>query len=157
DSDDALPVISWRAGPAATGMSQTDTIPPNALEPVELKLTVADERVYLSLAGTLFGWVHVEKLELDIPPGEVAAEAGDSPTLYQRRRCRVAAATLSVDDSGLESLAFRLARELGERAGGELRLRVLEGIVEISGQIRVGERAAELTARARLEEANGGA
>src|SRR5262249_45578969 len=118
-------MISCRADPPPTGMTDTPTPFYSPLYPPQRRLTVARERAYLAVAGTLFGWVHVDRLELEIPPGELAVDPEDAPALYQRRRCRVAAAALSIDDAGLESLAFRLTRELGERAGGELRLRVL--------------------------------
>jgi tetratricopeptide (TPR) repeat protein len=90
-----------------------------------------------------------------VPPLDAPAVATDAPHRFQRRRCRVSAATLAVDDSGLQALAWSLGPGLGGVGLDEVRLRVLEGAIEVSARVRVGERGAAVTARAYVAEEAG--
>src|SRR5262245_29207474 len=79
----------------------------------EMSLSVVDGRGVVSLAPkTLFGWLHVDRLELEIPAGGGPIEPGDPAERYQRRRCLVTGASLAVDEAGLGAMASAARAEL---------------------------------------------
>src|SRR5262245_2994620 len=131
-------------------------LPAPSDSPLHLALRADGERVLLASAekASLDG-VSVDRLELEVPGAE-SAEGG--VRRYQHRRCRVAAAGLAVDDDGLEALLR--ARSAAARAVGfdELRVRALEGFLQLAGRLRPHDDAAggELTARAYLAPAGRG-
>jgi tetratricopeptide (TPR) repeat protein len=118
----------------------------------DLTLAVADGRAVVSVgAQSLFGWMRLERLELEVPAVGDTARTGDRPERFQRRRCRVLSASLSVDDAGLESLSWRLAATLSDAGFDEVRMRILDGAVALAGRVRVGARSADFTARLTLD------
>ena len=111
-------------------------------------LQVAGERAALVLRDRdFFGWLRVERLELEIPGLSFPMDLSGGAGRFQRRRCRVTRAVLALDDAGLGALLQARAASLATAGFEDVRGRILDGGVELSGRARVGERAAEFTAR----------
>jgi hypothetical protein len=124
----------------------------NAPQTPDFALRVEDGRGALVLADeTFFGWLRVDRLELEIPNVSFPLDVAGGAARFQRRRCRVAGARLSVDDRALEALIRARAAGLGAAGFDDVRLRLLEDAVEISARARVDERSADFTARGWVE------
>src|SRR5262245_46143469 len=122
-------------------------------DPIAFDLSVKDGRGLLLLVDrTLHGWLKVARLELEIPELAFPLDVAGGPVRFQRRRCRLRAAELVLDDGALAELLRARGAALGAAGFDEVRARVLEGTIELSGRARRGERRAELTVRAQLRE-----
>lgn len=105
-------------------------------------LTMASPR-----AGSV---VSVDELVLEIP--ELGSEAPPGhPDAYQRRRGRLTLAQLSLDEARADAMIWERAAELGAAGFDDVRVRLLEGALELTGRARVDDRAADLTARVLVE------
>ena len=94
--------------------------------------------------------VSVDELVLEIP--ELGAEAPPGhPDAYQRRRGRLTLAQLSLDEARADAMIWERAAELGAAGFDDVRVRLLEGALELTGRARVDDRAADLTARVLIE------
>src|SRR5687767_13280032 len=81
----------------------------------------------LALTGeTVLGWVHVDKLELEIPEGDgVAFDPGVPAERYQRRRTQLVLAALRVDPRAIEARVAAAAAPLALHGVTALTARVL--------------------------------
>src|SRR5262245_41891026 len=111
-------------------------------------LQVAGERATLVLRErSFFGWLRVERLELEIPGLSFPMDLSGGAGRFQRRRCRLTPATIAIDDAGLATLLRARAAALATAGFDDVHGRLLDGAIELSGRARAGERAAEFTAR----------
>ncbi|MBI4509029.1 MAG: tetratricopeptide repeat protein [Deltaproteobacteria bacterium] len=126
--------------------------PENDVRPLELEVQDGAGFPRLVLATrALAGGPWIENLELAVPCPNALASAFANPKRLQRRRLRVLGARLVLDDRSIESLLWSRADRLAAAGFDEVRVRILEGILEISGRARVDDRAADVTGRAWLE------
>src|SRR5262249_17813832 len=131
------------------------TLVPEAPSPSKSKnelphfeIQVGDGRGLLLLRPrTFFGWLRVESLQLSIPEVQFPLDITGGMAQFQRQRCPVLEANVSVERGGLAELVQRRASLLQaagfEQVGVELGA---EGI-ELSAQVRLREWAADLMVR----------
>src|SRR5262245_48249281 len=125
----------------------------DATDPIAFDLSVKDGRGLLSLANrTVHGWLKVARLELEIPELAFPVDLAGGARKWKRRRCRLLAVELVVDDAALAEMVRARGPALGTVGFDEVRARVLEGTIELSGRVRRGDRRAEITLRVQLRE-----
>ena len=121
-----------------------------AVARLTFSVTQTQGRELLLLADTLlFGWVRVERLELELP-ARAADLAPATPARDRLRRASVIAAALAIDDAGLEALLALCAPQLGAIGCEELRVRLVDRELDVGARIRAGDRVADLTMAVRL-------
>jgi tetratricopeptide (TPR) repeat protein len=98
-----------------------------------------------------FGWLQVDRLELEIPHVAFPLHLTGGALRFQRRRCRVANATLAIDDRALSAWLRGQAEALLSALFDEVHIRLLDGHAEISGRTRCQDRHADFTARVYAE------
>src|SRR4051812_7971439 len=65
-------------------------------------------------ASSSRGWLRVDRLELEIPNVSFPLDVAGGAVRFQKKRCRVASGTFSVDDAALEALVVARAPRLLE-------------------------------------------
>src|SRR5688572_2302946 len=100
---------------------------------------------------TFFGWLRVERLELEIPNVRLPVDVSGGADRFQKRRCKVMGATLALDERAVEALLWGRAGDLGAAGFDDVKVRLLEGAAEVSGRARVDDRTADFTCRAYFE------
>src|SRR6185503_14444776 len=122
--------------------------PPDQLPTLTFALRVQDDRAAAVAGGWNAGPALVEYLEIEIPNVSFPLDLEGGATRFQRRRGRFGQATLSVAGAALDETATAVGAELAARGIHDLRLRILDGAIEVSARIVFEDRAADLTARA---------
>ncbi|HEY3356183.1 MAG TPA: hypothetical protein VGQ83_23225, partial [Polyangia bacterium] len=135
-------------------MPPESSAPAEHLEPspnaVGFSLSFVEGKGVLGLGPRRLGaLLTCERLELEIPgltfPFDVSGGAGR----FQSRRCAVRQARLTLDEGPLAAHLARDPRVAAAGFGG-LEARLRDGGVELAGRVRLGDAAAELTARGYL-------
>src|SRR5690349_16845269 len=126
-------------------MQDTQAGPPKSTDPLGFSARSDEGRVLLALPERTVGGLRLARLEL-LVPGALPSDALAGPARFQRRRCRVLRAELAVDDEGLANLIRARAPALVEAGFDELRARLTEAGIAITGRARGKNGTAELTA-----------
>ncbi len=114
-------------------------------------LRVAEDTTRLSLhEREFFGWLHIERLELELPGGDPLANSGQNPEVFQRRRARVRIASLRIDQRDLDRFIATRGAILADLGADELHLRCCDGYIAVAARVRDGAHVADLTARVYL-------
>jgi lipopolysaccharide biosynthesis regulator YciM len=115
---------------------------------LEFEIQVEDGSGLLLLRPKrLFGWLAVERLELQIPNVTFPLDITGGMAQFRAQRCRVLACALRVDGEGLTALLQARAAPLGAAGFSDLRARAHAGALELGGVARVGADEAELVVR----------
>lgn len=102
----------------------------------------------LSLEDQLFfGWLRVDRLELDVPGLRLPVDLTAGPEIFQRQRTRVRVASLRVDQRDLDRFVARKAAALAELGVDELHVRTCDGHLAAECRVRQGTHVADLTFR----------
>ena len=99
---------------------------------------------------TLFGFLHLDRLELEIPNLELPIDLSAGPELFQRRRTRVSAALLRMQQRDLEVVVEAARAKLRRRGIDHVVLRSADGYLSLGAQVRDAAQVGELTARVHL-------
>jgi hypothetical protein len=92
---------------------------------LEFEIQVEDGAGLLLLRPrALFGWLHVERLELQIPNVKFPLDITGGMAQFRSQRCRVMACSLKLDGEGLRKLLEARAAPLQAAGFSELRARV---------------------------------
>ena len=97
-----------------------------------------------------FGWLHVDRLELDVPDLPLPFDLSGGPEKLQRRRTRVRSAALHLDQRSIDRLVARAAARLDNLGVDLLRARVRDGFVSFAARVREGSAAADVSFRCYL-------
>lgn len=101
---------------------------------------------------SLFGWLRVERLELEVPGvGLEPGAALPAPETFQRRRARVRTASLGIDAAGVQRFVAERRQRPGQIAGAsdvdDLEVRLHEGYLSLAARVREPKSAADITFR----------
>ncbi len=102
---------------------------------------------------TLFGWLQVERLELEVPDLAFPVDLAAGPERFQRRRTRLAVASLRIDQRDLDRLIAGQGPLLAELGVDQLRVHCDDGYLAVSGRVRDKEQVADITFRVYLTAA----
>ncbi len=98
----------------------------------------------------LFGWLHVDRLELDLPGGP---EAGAPASRYQRRRTLVRIASLRVDQAAIDARVEAAAAALAGHGITGVAARATDGAIAISARVADGLASSDVSFRVVLTAA----
>ncbi|HWM86590.1 MAG TPA: hypothetical protein VNO33_12150, partial [Kofleriaceae bacterium] len=104
---------------------------------------------------TFFGWLHLDRLELEVPDLRLPVDLAAGPETFQRYRTRARQADLRMEQSDLDRFVAERAPALGELGVEELRILACDGHLSLSARVREAGQVAELTARVYLEASAG--
>ncbi|HTE52432.1 MAG TPA: tetratricopeptide repeat protein [Kofleriaceae bacterium] len=104
---------------------------------------------------TFFGWLRLERLELEVPDLRLPVDLAVGPEAFQRHRTRARHADLRMEQADLDRFVARHAHALGDLGVEELRVLACDGHLNLGARVREAGQAAELTARVYLEAAQG--
>ncbi|HUS66104.1 MAG TPA: hypothetical protein VMZ28_16240, partial [Kofleriaceae bacterium] len=96
---------------------------------------------------TFFGWLHLDRLELDVPNLRLPVDLATGAEAFQRHRTRARAAALRMEQQDLDRFVAGRSRALEELGVEELRLACSDGSLGLSGRVREAGQAADFTAR----------
>ncbi|HTM19738.1 MAG TPA: hypothetical protein VL172_04500, partial [Kofleriaceae bacterium] len=102
-----------------------------------------------------FGWLGVERLELEVPGLELPVDLTAGPERFQRRRTRVRIAALRLEQRDIDRLVAARAAAAAEVGIDRVQVRVREGFLAVAARAREGAHAADLTARIHLIAGSG--
>src|SRR5678816_4295856 len=112
---------------------------------LEFEIQVEDGAGLLLLRPrTLFGWLRVERLELQIPNVKFPLDITGGMAQFRAQRCRVMACSLKLDGDGVAKLLEARAAPLASAGFTEVRARVGTMRAELGGWARVGGERCEL-------------
>ncbi len=115
---------------------------------LEFEIQVEDGSGLLLLRPrTLFGWLKVERLELQIPNVTFPLDITGGMAQFRAQRCNLLACTLAVDAAGAAELLYARAAPLAAAGFTELRARAGDASFELGGVARVGAERAEIVIR----------
>jgi Tfp pilus assembly protein PilF len=98
----------------------------------------------------VFGWLHVDRLELDLPGGTTA----DGPaSRYQRRRTTVRIAALRVDQAAIDARVAAVGAGLAAQGITALTARATDAAIAVSARVADGLAAADVSFRIVLTSA----
>ncbi|HYU16270.1 MAG TPA: hypothetical protein VEL05_09370, partial [Candidatus Acidoferrum sp.] len=104
---------------------------------------------------TFFGWLHLDRLELEVPDLRLPVDLAVGPEAFQRHRTRARQADLRMEQSDVDRFVAEHAPALGDFGVEELRVFCCDGYLDLSARVREVGQAAELTARVYVESAQG--
>ncbi|MCE9573922.1 MAG: hypothetical protein K8W52_12305, partial [Deltaproteobacteria bacterium] len=97
----------------------------------------------------LFGWLHVDRLELEVPGPDAAGPA----SRYQRRRTQVRIASLRVDQLAIDARVEAAAAALAAHGITGVAARATDGAIAISARVADGLAASDVSFRVVLTSA----
>jgi len=128
--------------------AQPPAVHPSPRETPRFEISVDGSRGQLMLRpGRFFGWLRVDRFELAIPNVTFPLDITGGMAQFQRQRCPLLAATLTIDPEGLAQLAAQRAGPLAMAGFENLSIELVDGAIELSALARVRERTAELWVR----------
>lgn len=104
---------------------------------------------------TFFGWLRLDRLELEVPELRLPIDLAVGPETFQRHRTRARQADLRMEQADLDRFVAEHAPALGRHGVEELRAVACEGHVDLTARVRESGQAADLTARVYLEASQG--
>ncbi len=96
---------------------------------------------------SFFGWLRVERLELDVPGLSLPVNLSAGPEIFQRHRTRVRLASLRVDNLDLDRFLATRVGTLAELGVNQLEVRTCDGYLAAECRVREGPHVADLTFR----------
>lgn len=96
---------------------------------------------------SFFGWLRVERLELDVPGLSLPVDLSAGPEIFQRHRTRVRLASLRVDNLDLDRFLASRVGTLAELGVDQLEVRTCDGYLAGECRVREGPHVADLTFR----------
>ena len=104
---------------------------------------------------TFFGWLNLDRLELEVPHLRLPVDLAAGPEAFQRHRTRVRHAALRMAQADLDCFVAQRADQLAGIGVEDLRLQSSDGGLSLSARVRESGHAAELTARLYLDAREG--
>ncbi|HWE30642.1 MAG TPA: hypothetical protein VHB97_21695, partial [Polyangia bacterium] len=121
-------------------------------EQPHFEIQVGDGRGLLLLRPrTFFGWLRVESLQLAIPEVHFPLDITGGMAQFQRQRCPVLEATISVERAGFTELLQRRASLLTAAGFEAVGVELAADGIELTAQARLREWTAELVVRVAVE------
>ncbi len=96
---------------------------------------------------SFFGWLRVERLELDVPGLSLPVDLSAGPEIFQRHRTRVRLASLRIDNLDLDRFVATRAARLADLGVDQLEVRTCDGYLAAECRVREGPHVADLTFR----------
>jgi tetratricopeptide (TPR) repeat protein len=96
---------------------------------------------------TFFGWLHLDRLELEVPNLRLPVDLATGAEAFQRHRTRARVASLRMEQGDLDTFVAMRAASLEHLGVEELRVTCGDGSLCVSGRVREGGQVGELTAR----------
>jgi tetratricopeptide (TPR) repeat protein len=116
------------------------------------EISIEDGRGLLLLRPrTFFGWLAVEKLELEIPEVSFPLDITRGIKQFQGQRCKLVGATFALDAAGASAFVRGRAPLLAAAGFEQVRVRLRGGMAELGASARVGGLEAELGAHATFD------
>ncbi|HTJ47045.1 MAG TPA: hypothetical protein VL463_33315, partial [Kofleriaceae bacterium] len=98
----------------------------------------------------VFGWLHVDRLELDVP-GD--ATAGAAPERFQRRRTQLRVASLKIDQRAIDARLAAATDALAQQGIAGVSARCVDGAIAVSARVADGMAAADVSFRLQITAA----
>src|SRR5262245_25911470 len=112
----------------------------------EFEIDVGNGRAILLLRpSTFFGWLQADSLALAVPEIQFPLDIRSGMGQFQRQRCQLTSAALSIDENGLTAFTAARAPLLLRVGFDNVEVRLLEGTAGVVGTARLGGHVAELT------------
>ena len=96
---------------------------------------------------SFFGWLRVERLELDVPGLSLPVDLSAGPEIFQRHRTRVRLASMRIDTLDLNRFITTRVGTLAELGVDQLEVRTGDGYLAAECRVREGPHVADLTFR----------
>ena len=100
---------------------------------------------------TFFGWLHLDRLELEVPNLRLPVDLATGAEAFQRHRTLARVASLRMEQADLDRFVALRAPALEDLGVEELRVTCGEGTLCLSGRVRESGQVGELTARIYLD------
>ena len=100
---------------------------------------------------TFFGWLHLDRLELEVPNLRLPVDLATGAEAFQRHRTRARLASLRMEQADLDRFVALRAPALEDLGVEELRVTCGDGHLCASGRVRESGQVGELTARIYLD------
>jgi Tfp pilus assembly protein PilF len=98
----------------------------------------------------VFGWLHVDRLELDVP-GDAPASATSEK--FQRRRTQLRVASLRIDQRAIDARLAEVAEALAALGIAGVTARCVDGAVSVTARVADGMAAADVSFRLQIAAA----
>jgi tetratricopeptide repeat protein len=135
-----------------TFVPQQPDVDKSKVEQPHFEIQVGDGRGLLLLRPrTFFGWLRVESLQLAIPEVHFPLDITGGMAQFQRQRCPVLEATISVERGGLVELLQRRGPLLAGAGFEEVGVELVADGIELTALARLREWTAELVVRVAVE------
>src|SRR5688500_13766441 len=100
---------------------------------------------------TFFGWLHLDRLELEVPNLRLPVDLATGAEAFQRHRTRARMASLRMEQADLDRFVALRVPVLEALGVEELRVTCGDGTLCASGRVRESGQVGELTARIHLD------